>query len=205
LKCFGFSCVLNNAHLFSHHVQAEPTSNKILINAEWIKDVVTAFHDKPQMRLQRHLLLVKGLHEIAHLMTPVFMRHLGLPPKKQEQYDTPTKIGTMKKGKKTLGDADYGLEECLNGGRIFHEREKRASAFQIARLTLERDKHKFEINSSFVSRKKTKLAQFKPKPTQLINFKSIHSIHNKGAALFYPTHHFPIGKGGEDIGYDRKA
>lgn len=41
--------------------------------------------------------------------------------KRNGTYHTPTKTGTIKTGGKGIGDAGYGIEEFLSGGRMFHE------------------------------------------------------------------------------------
>ncbi len=78
--------------------------------------------------------------------------------KTNEVYSTPKRIGTMKNGKRKIGVAGYGLEEILNGGRMFHERPKGFPAFHVEALALEKmvdDKWKrFEIKDSFLSRPK---------------------------------------------------
>jgi hypothetical protein len=108
---------------------------------------------------------------------------------------TPTRIHKMKKGKKVIRDAGYGLEESISGGRLFHE--SKDTAFDIVCLVLEkREEGKggrmkrcmYEVKDTFLSnkKKKTTLRQFKPTSTQLTAFTATNSQHNKGASLFVP-------------------
>ena len=146
--------------------------------------------------MKRHqlLLLVKGLHEIGHILTPIFMERLGMQ-KKNNVYTTPIKIGTMKSGakKKIIGDAGYGLEECLSGGRMFHEHPKGEGVFVIDALVLEKKPDrgkwkKYEISDEFVNKRKTSLSSYMIGEECLIDFKNKKSSHKrKSAELFVPA------------------
>ena len=113
--------------------------------------------------------------------------------KTNEVYSTPKRIGTMKNGKRKIGDAGYGLEEILNGGRMFHERPKGFPAFHVEALALEKmvdDKWKrFEIKDSFLSRPKKLLRSFQVKDEEQTDINNETSIYKrKSAELFIPSY-----------------
>jgi hypothetical protein len=143
------------------------------------------------MKRHQHLLLVKCLHEIGHILTPLFMEKLKRK-KSNDLYSTPKRIGTMKKGKNTIGDAGYGLEEILSGGRMFHERLKSSSVFTIEALAVEKvvngKRKRFEVKDSFLNRCKKTLNSFQVKDDELIDIRNDDSIFKrKSAELFLPS------------------
>ncbi len=110
----------------------------------------------------------------------------------------PQRIGTYKRGKTNCGDAGYGLEEFVSGGRMFHEIGAGAEAFEMSTLTLQkkvrREKRSvwriFEIDDAFVNGAKTCLDHYKPADNYLTDCKAKKSKHNKGATLYFPSHGF---------------
>jgi hypothetical protein len=113
--------------------------------------------------------------------------------KTNEVYSTPKRIGTMKNGKRKIGVAGYGLEEILNGGRMFHEHPKGFPAFHVEALALEKmvdDKWKrFEIKDSFLSRPKKLLRSFQVKDEEQTDINNETSIYKrKSAELFIPSY-----------------
>ena len=100
------------------HFKAEPLTKNIHINSDWLVHMSKLSTKSLELKRHQHLLFVKGLHEIGHILTPLFMEQLQMK-KTKKGYLTLKRIGTMKQGKNTIGDAGYGLEEILNGGRIF--------------------------------------------------------------------------------------
>ena len=168
------------------------------MSADWISHIRKLDNASAELKRHKLLLLVKGLHEIGHILTPIFMLQLGMP-KKNNLYTTPIKIGTMntgttKKTKKVIGDAGYGLEECLSGGRMFHEHPRGEGLFAIEVLVLEKKKpdggkwKKFEISDKFVNKPKTFLSSYLIEDNMLIDFKSKASSHKrKSAELFIPN------------------
>ena len=101
-------------------------------------DHLTSNLDEDELRLHKHFLLVKGLHEIGHLATPIIMEKLVIAftgTQDEPLYTTP-KIGTKLLKQKQIGDAGYALEEILSGGRMFYD--KGNAMFEIKNLTLEK-------------------------------------------------------------------
>ena len=108
-------------------------------------------------RHRAHLFLVKGLHEIGHILTPIFMKHMGLYINKKDL--TLIKIGTMTKSRKVNKDAGYILEELLSGGRMFHNKSTNGTGFSIGSLMLQKSTSTpvkpnnltmYDINDSFL-------------------------------------------------------
>lgn len=172
------------------------------MHTEWL----TRFSkcEENEKKLHRHLFLQKALHEVAHLLTPKFLEHSASATQKtpargqkrkkgSDKKDTPPHVGKTRKKGSTHGEAGYSLEECLSGGRMFHEQPKGGEAFELGCLVLskqdEKGKGKWqnqEIKNSFVSKPKAKLASFKPTKKQLNPFHAKNSLHSKGATLFLP-------------------
>lgn len=146
-----------------------------------------------ERKKHEHLLLVKGLHEVAHLMTPIFMKQIGYTanPKSSKskfKYDTPTKVGTIRVRKVKFGEAGYGLEDLLSGGRMFHERTH--DEFTIETLTLHRRKRKrFEIAESFTSNKKTDIDEFIVPEDHLKSVRDTTSLKKTKKAIIFVPHH----------------
>ena len=125
-----------------NYMEACPSDGDIYVNAEWLKRLLRA--KAPEMLLHNHLLFIKGLHEIAHLLTPKFLQWCEskepVEPvtKRKRQGKTPPKIGTKGKGMK-MGDRGYGLEEALSGGRLFHiQANDRNTACALKALVIKR-------------------------------------------------------------------
>ncbi len=123
------------------------------------------------------------------------MEHLDMPSKADGTYNTPTKIGSMTVGKKSIGDAGYGIEESLSGGRMFHELNGRS--FSIEQLVLEKNTSKtsrpkwkkFEILDSFLNRPKETLASYMPNDDELVDVESKTSLlKRKRTSLYQPDY-----------------
>lgn len=108
-------------------------------------------------------------------------------------YSTSKRIGTTKNGKRKIGDAGYGLEEILNGGRLLHERPKGFPVFHIEALAFEKkvdnEWKRFEIKDSFLSRPKKKLKDFQVNDEEQTDINSKKSIYKrKSSELFIPSY-----------------
>eukprot|EP01038_Epipyxis_sp_PR26KG_P017218 gene17218-23731_t len=167
-----------------NYMEADPKSNVIYVNEYWLTRYLylltsNCVEDIEEKNRHSHLLLVKALHEIGHLLTRPFIKYLKPCSKKK---NTPVKIGSFKKGN---GDAAYGLEEELMGGRMKHViSDATYLPWHIVRLTLERvngRKHEmFEIRDTFLTQiDKTKLIDYRPIPQQLVSVKSKTSCLKK--------------------------
>jgi len=162
--------------------------------ADWTLHVRALDASCQEMKRHRLLLLVKGLHEIGHILTPIFMERLGMK-KKSKVYVTPIMIGTMKSGvkKRTIGDAGYGLEECLTGGRMFHEHPKCDALFAIEALVVEKKSDdgrwkQYEVSDDFLKKKMRTLRAHIIGEKYLMSVKDKASVHKrKSAELFIPT------------------
>jgi len=64
------------------------------------------------------MLIVKLLHEVAHLLTSTFHKLSGLGISPFALSDTPPKIGTIYVKNSVKGDCGFGMEEDLLGGRL---------------------------------------------------------------------------------------
>jgi hypothetical protein len=107
--------------------------NEIFVNNELLFQFFKSMGGENE-NMYRYLILVKSIHEIAHLLTPLFLKRChsiksnGTSNRQQKRQKvstfTPTRIGKKRvKGGSTKarsGDAGYGLEEALLGGRLFH-------------------------------------------------------------------------------------
>mmetsp|Transcript_14960 Transcript_14960/g.22113 ORF Transcript_14960/g.22113 Transcript_14960/m.22113 type:complete len:225 (-) Transcript_14960:51-725(-) len=167
------------------YMEADPLTQSIYISSEWLTRAKNLSVDSLELKRHQHLLLIKCLHEIGNILTPLFMEKLHMKKTKQG-YSTPTRIGTMKKGRKTIGEAGYGLEEILNGGRMFHERPKAFPAYHMEALVIEKvvdgKRKTFKINDSFLKRSKKRLESFQVKDNELI------AIHREAFELFIPSY-----------------
>jgi hypothetical protein len=114
-------------------------------------------------------------------------RDAEFTPKPKVLITTPTGIGNMKFGKKRIGDAGYGMEEAIFGGRMFHCSSKDSGPFHLLALGLKIGRERFLVNDSNVTRKKIKLLDYVPLDDEkkLYSSKKL-SISNggKGASLF---------------------
>lgn len=102
----------------------------IYVNEKWIHEVKHV-EEQGENIIGQHLflLLVKLLHEVAHILTPTFIEKTtsSNQMRKQncEQVITPQKIGTKYySGIRKKGDAGFGFEECLLGGRLLQVHDK---------------------------------------------------------------------------------
>jgi hypothetical protein len=142
-----------------------------------------------------HLLLVKGIHEVVHLLTPLFNEHLDMQRKADGTYTTSTKIGSMEVGSKSIGDAGYDIEESLSGGRMFHVCD--GPNFSIEQLVLEKNISKtsrpkwkrFVILDSFLDRPKETLASYTPNADEVVDVDSkTSSLKRKRTRLYRPDY-----------------
>ena len=180
-------------------MEADPSKQLIFVNNQWLKQAISS--KRKENPRHKFLFLIKGLHEVARLLTPAFVEWTNPNLSGKKRLLTPEKVGTTKKGKKTFGEAGNGVEECLLGGRMFHEKPRGGKSFEIARLTLtQKDKH-LEILDSFVFKKKSVLKSFKPCISHLIPYEAKKSLHKtKGASLYQPKGSCLDHHNSEDIG-----
>lgn len=173
--------------------QTKPLSQRIYVSSNWLHHMTKIPADSKEMKRHLHLLLVKGLNEIGHILSPLFMERLKMK-KRNHEYATPTRIGTMKVGRKTIGDAGYGLEESLTGGRMFHQHPKGSGAFHIEALVIEKKVDgkwkRFEVKDSFLHRSsKRTVKSFEVKDAELVDMDGDRRIRKrKFAEIFLPTH-----------------
>jgi hypothetical protein len=120
--------------------------NEIFVNNELLVQFFKSMGGENE-NMYRYLILVKSIHEIAHLLTPLFLERChtikinGTSNRQQKRQKvstfTPMRIGKKRvKGGSTKarsGDAGYGLEEALLGGRLFHAHLK-GSLFNLHSL-----------------------------------------------------------------------
>ncbi len=147
---------------------------------------------KAEKARHEHLFLQKGLHEIGHILTPIIQDYL-----KSRKKSTPVRIGRRKsKEGKIIGDAGYGLEEGLSGGRMFHIGSK-SDKFEFTNLVLHRMEMKtkkkvnviYEIADSFVSGKKRKFTDFSPQDSQLmlVTPSKLNDYRKRAMVLYEPA------------------
>jgi len=179
-------------------LQCQPLEMKIHVSAEWLNHIRNTELDGKEKNRHDHLLLVKGLREVGHILTPIFMERIENEKAKNKKrkrsketiYVTPKKIGTMKSGKKIIGDAGYGLEELLSGGRMFHEHSKDGGMFSIESLAIEKRKgndwKRFEIPDSFLSSDMKSLELFHTARVKLVDINSTKSVKTRKRAELFP-------------------
>jgi hypothetical protein len=163
------------------------------VSPQWLARIESA--KGAEKARHHHLFLVKLLHECGHLLTPVFMKKLKYRKNQVGSpfaYDMPTKVGTIEsrvKGEKhSRGEAGYGAEDELNGGRMFHEKGE-DGGFQMLCLTMQKKKQKtmYEISDKFLEKPKLVLKDYRPLDSHLKDSKSDNSIKKtQGAAIFLP-------------------
>jgi hypothetical protein len=173
------------------------------VNLQWLDRMESA--NTKEKAMQHHLFLVKLLHECGRLLTPVFMKKLKYPVNRDGSYDTPAEVGTIEpvgKGKKhSRGDAGYGAEDILSGGRMFHE-IGREGRFHILCLTIQKKKQKtiYEISDKILKGNKMALAAYSPIDSHLTSSGSAGSImKTKAALMFLPPIFLPPPPQGHHI------
>ena len=171
---------------------------RIHITSDWLSHVKNGQIDKNEKKRHDHLLLIKGLHEVGHILTPIFTERLEEEKSKARKrkrskssvYVTPTTIGTMKVGKKNIGDAGYGLEELLSGGRMFHEHSKDSGMFAIETLAIEKRQgngwKRYEMPDSFLGSDMTNLKSFHVGRISLVGINSNRSVKKRIGAEIFP-------------------
>lgn len=141
------------------------------MRGDWIVRYLNPNISDREKKLHEHLFLQKGLHEIGYIVTPIIQEYLH-----NNKKSTPVRIGRHKsKVGKFIGDAGYGLEEGLSGGRIFHI-GSRYDKFECTNLVLQRLGKKvkkrvnvvYEITDSFFNKKKRKFEDYSPSDDQLL-------------------------------------
>lgn len=136
------------------------------------------------MKYHQHLLLVKCVHEIGHILTPLFMEQLNTT-KIKKVFPMPTWLGSVKRGRRR---ECYGLEEILCGGRLFHERPIYGPAFYIEDLSVEKmvdgKWKRYLIKDSFIRRSRKRLVSFQVRNEELIDINSKKSIYKRMAPEF---------------------
>jgi hypothetical protein len=180
-----------------NYMETDVASKTMFVNAEWLKRLQHA--PEKELKLHNHLLFVKGLHEVAHMLTPDFLdwcekqgtqktKKQKRKHGKEEKKDTPVKIGTKRKKAKgsTQGDAGYGLEEALSGGRLFHVQiSDPNTAWKFSRLVvkkLEKSRwQNYNVPESFYTPKKDTLEAYKPKNGRKTDPETLAKSIRKGA------------------------
>jgi len=145
-----------------------------------------------EKKLHEHLFLQKGLHEIGHILTPIIQEYLHSNKK-----STPVRIGRHKSREgKVIGDAGYGLEEGLSGGRMFHI-GSRSQKFECTNLVLHRLEKKvkkrvnvvYEIADSFITQRKRKFADYSPYDSQLsvVTSSKMEDYRKRAMIMYQPV------------------
>lgn len=166
------------------------------MNQDWLDAYYKAPNDYATARHQL-LLRVKALHEIAHLLTRPFLRHLD---PNSDDVDTPIEVGQWRDD---MGEAGLCLEEELLGGRLEHSYWKKKDPWSPKKLILHKvvtgnDRQWFDIKDSAVFRvlhlhpSSSKLSLFKLKPK-----KELHEIaseevgqkRKKSSIIFHQSEH----------------
>lgn len=147
------------------------------MNQKWLDEYDIAPNDYVRNR-HKLLLRVKGLHEIAHLLTQPFLRYLD--PATEEK-DTPIKVGQWKKN---MGEAGLCLEDELLGGRLDHSCSPGDSWWTPDKLLLAKDvagngREWFKIKDKTVRR----VLNLHPSGSDLRQFK----IKQDDLQLYNPT------------------
>lgn len=172
--------------------KTEPANRVIFVRGDWIVRYVDPGISKAEKARHEHMFLQKGLHELGHILTPIIQDHL-----KSRSKSTSVRIGRHKsKEGKIMGDAGYGLEECLSGGRMFHVGSK-SNKFEFTNLVLHRMEMKtkrkvnviYEIADSYMSRKKRKFADFSLADSELtlVTPAKFNDYRKRAMVLYQPT------------------
>lgn len=161
------------------------------MRGDWIVRYMNPHLSSEEKERHEHLFLQKGLHEIGHILTPIIQEYLH-----NNKKTTPVRIGRHKsKEGKYIGDAGYGLEESLSGGRMFHV-GSRSDKFEFTNLVLHRMEMKvkkkvnvvYEIDDSFIKKKKRKFAEYSPSENQLslVTPRKLQGYRKRAMVLYQP-------------------
>lgn len=159
LKDFEVDIVAGNVDK-NIYMEAEVDENCFYINSDWLLYIKTLNMNSREYKQHRFLLFIKALHEVAHLLTPLFWQWCkdnspSYPASKKAKKEnvTPIKVGQLNKAK---GDAGFGLEEILLGGRMYHlgyKKDKWRIYKLLIRKKVGRTIKSFEVGRGYMQRK----------------------------------------------------
>ncbi len=229
LKNLKFTIIAGGLAEPANYMEAIPGDKKIFVNAAWLQ-TISKLKDNKNQNLMRamhsHLLLQKSLHEVAHLLTSDMMAYCDEKKAAQKESTanvnakatpnktTPVEIGKMypNRSSKAIGDAGFGFEEFMTGGRMGHISDG-TDAFSISQLVLlkkvRRSWKTYTIPKSFTETTPMNLGDYRPKRLRLqekigkgrkkkkaaFALVSDHCLHElKKGGYLYAAPHFALNR-----------